>query len=125
VRVATLEGYEGIDDAVLGVLDRAVKGVLVETAWGPPLYIPDPFRTTAKTTGDGGAADGAPGGFDPVRFLKPKITLRVHEGWGRDRVFAPYGDPGPSKFPLLVIGSLIFFGLGGSALFAAGRRSRR
>jgi hypothetical protein len=121
------ESYSGLDDAVLNVLDRAVKGVRVQTTLGPDLYIPDPFRTDPKTTGDGGAAPGAAGaaGLDPLRLLKPKITLYTHDGWGRDRVFAPYGDPGGTLWPWIVFTGFVTVGLAVVGGVSLAKRARR
>lgn len=63
----------------------------IETAWLPPVTVTP--------------AGGGPGGFAPiVGLLKPKVTFYA------DGVplyhFAPAGDPGPSKWPVLAYAAL-------------------
>jgi hypothetical protein len=76
-------------------LARAITRIDVKTAYGPPLTVADPF---------------APGPPNPyLQALKPEVTV-----WLGDQPvkMAPYGKPGPSKWPWIQ-GAAI---LGGVAL---------
>jgi hypothetical protein len=71
-------------------LDQLVSGILVETAYGPPIYLADPFRPTP------------PGAISPVSYLKPKVTIFLKTG--NPVVTAPYGDPGETRWPYIQLG---------------------
>lgn len=97
-----------MEDLLIASLDQAVARVTVRTSWGPPMVVVDPFRQTAGEPGAPGAGGGQPGGtFDPMRFLKPEITVDLRSGG--QRVYRPYGDPGWSKWPLLLTGLTVGF----------------
>lgn len=76
---------------------QSIKKVTVETAYLPRIELNDPF---------------APGPPSPLmQALKPKITIET-TGFS-PMVMAPYGEPGPSKWPLVsVIGLAGFAALG-------------
>lgn len=116
MRVAVYEGayFGDVIDSTMAVLDRAVKAIRVESAWGPRTRITDPF---APSPSNEPSVVGS--------LLKPKITFEMRTGWGGDRSITPYGDPGPSKFPLLVAGVAAVFLLGAAGIFATGRRTAR
>jgi hypothetical protein len=97
-RLAFIEAHElgafgDLTDTVMSTLNSAVKAIRIESAWGPKTRITDPFSPSPP---------GQTSVLGP--FLKPKITLEMKSGWGGNRSIAPYGDPGPSKFPFLVAG---------------------
>lgn len=82
-----------------------VKKATIESEYLPTIQLNDPFR---------------PGPPNPLlQALKPRITLEV-AGSSRPIVIAPYGNPGPSKWPLiragLVASGLVLLGLGVRAL---------
>lgn len=102
-----LGGFGDLQSSLMAMLDSQIAAIRVETTYGPPIYIPSPFRKEAKeavsSTGQSTAAPGQPAtvisgqGFDAARILKPKITVEMASG-GDPIVVAPYGDPGPSKW---------------------------
>ncbi len=67
------------------IAESLIKRVTVETAYGPSFDFEDPF---------------APGPPNPyLEKLKPKITLFTPAG--QPVVIAPYGNPPPTKWPML------------------------
>lgn len=112
--------FGDLTDEAMSLLDRAVGAIKVDSTFGPPLYIPSPFRRESQAAAEGGPAPvSIPGkGFDVARMLKPKITFEMRSGWGRNRSFAPYGDPGPNYW-----GAVLAVGLGVSLLAAYGGSS--
>lgn len=96
------------------VLDTLVSGILVETAWGPPIFIPDPFRPAAPGEVSAGDFTG--------QILKPKITVTFRTG--DTYVSKPYGDPGPSKWGYIQIGAALL-SLGVLYVIFAKQRRRR
>src|SRR5574340_83076 len=111
VQAHALGGFGDLASDAMNFLDRAVSAIKVDSTFGPPIYIPDPFRKEAENAAAGGPApttiEGK--GFDVARILKPKITFEMRSGWGSNRSFAPYGDPGPSQWGwVLGLGALVF-----------------
>ena len=91
-----------------------VDSLEIQSAWGPTIFVPKPFSkdatAPAATPGTPGGADtGAPRGtgFDVARFLKPKVI--VHLTNGEDPTFTPYGEPGDSKWPFVVVAASFGF----------------
>jgi hypothetical protein len=124
--------FGDLTSTAMDFLDRAVAAIKVDSTFGPPIYLPSPFRKEAEVS----PAPGAPGtaapstavkgkGFDVGRMLKPKITFEMRDGWGKDRSFAPYGDPGPSKWGYIVggiIGIILLASYGGASIIKDVRR---
>ena len=80
------------------LLDKTVTKITFETAYTPPIVINRPFQPGAAPS--------------PVlQALKPKITLEIMSGAQKPVTIKPYGDPGPSRFPQVVAGSLLVVGL--------------
>lgn len=72
-------------------LSDYISAITVETTYLPPIVIEDPF------------AKGPP---NPVmERLKPKITL--HSQVIDAIVSKPYGDPGPSQWPMIKLGLIV------------------
>lgn len=125
-RIATLEAvsFGDLTDTAMSFLDSAVRAIKIDSTYGPPIYIPSPFRKDAETSVTGAPAGTAPTsiqgkGFDIGRIMKPKITFEMRQGWGRNRAFAPYGDPGPSRWGVtlaITVGLLMLAGYGGASL---------
>ena len=69
------------------LLDSLVAGVQIDTTWGPPVVIADPFSPVPTPSG-------------PGAFLKPKITFQFRDG--SSQAITPYGDPGETKWPFLL-----------------------
>lgn len=94
--------------ALQDTLAELVTGLTIETAWTPPLSIADPLK---------------PGPPSPImRALKPKVTVTL-QGASQPMVFAPYGDPGPSRWPLIKV-ALIVLGAAGVGYLVSRRRRR-
>ncbi len=112
VQSHALGGFGALDFESLGLdfLDKAVGAIRVDTTFGPPIYIPNPFRKEAEAAAAGGAQP-VNQGFDVARMLKPKITFEMRKGWGGNRAFAPYGDPGPSKWGFVITGVFLTLAL--------------
>lgn len=66
-------------------LSKYVRGLRIESAFLPDIYLPDPFAPNQK-----------PNPF--LQALKPKITLETSLG---NKTMTPYGDPGPSHWPTI------------------------
>lgn len=96
------------------LLNSLVSGILVETSWGPPIMVEDPFKPLAP--GETSTADVT------GQLMKPKITVYLRTG---DKyVSSPYGDPGPTKWGFVQVG-LALAALGGLWLLLRGVRKRR
>jgi hypothetical protein len=111
-----------LDRLVWPLLDSEVAAVEVQSTWAPPIWIPDPFSASAR--GDDGETGtvAAPGGtFDLARFMRPKVI--VHMRNGSTKSFTPYGDPGDSNWPWLVLGLGLAFG--GAVAYAYNHGKRR
>lgn len=91
------------------LVDPFVGRIQVKTTMGPDVLIDDPFRAQAE--GAAGAAPPAGGAptFDLARILKPKLLVYDRNG-GAPVEFAPYGDPGESLWPVIVIGLGLLIG---------------
>ena len=106
--VAAFAGFDG----ALDVLNSVVKEARINTAWGPPIVIDSPFAPTPTGTRGAGA------------WMQPEIMLVLREGYGSPQSFAPYGKPGPSKWPIIVAGLslLAAFTIFGGISFGKGFR---
>jgi len=115
-----------LGDLLTDTLNATVESIEVQTTFGPPIFIRDPFRKSpsAVPAAGGEAQPGsgpAPSGLDPMRLLKPKVILTMRGGGTNE--FAPYGEPGASRWPWLAVG--VTAGLGAliyKAFFAKCRR---
>jgi len=73
-----------------------IQQVLIESAWTPAIRLNYPLRL-------------GPSGQPPsavMRLLKPKVTLTLAPPF-KPYTFAPAGEPGGSKWPLLEAGAVI------------------
>ncbi len=84
-------GLQALTGDQQGALRQLVQKITVETAWLPPIEVDDPF-------GPPSVASAEAKGF--VKFLKPKLTITLGGGLA-PQVVAPYGDPGPTQWPLV------------------------
>lgn len=74
--------------ALTGDLEEIVEWILVETEYGPPIYVERPFIDKGESETGTAAA-----------MLKPRFTVKLK---GFDpQAYAPYGNPGPTKWPLI------------------------
>lgn len=98
-------------DALSGELQKWVTGIKVETAWLPPIEIRDPFKPSP-----------GPAAPNPVlSILKPRVTFELQGGALPPAKVAPYGEPGPNRWPVLRNGLL----LAGLALLVGAAVARR
>ena len=101
-------------DVIGSELPKWVTGVRVDTEWLPPIIIADPFATT-------------PGPVAPnpvLSVLKPRLTFEIKGGALNPLRTAPYGEPGPTRWPQLKTG-LTIAGVAALLLLVAARRRRR
>lgn len=78
------------------LLASSVKSIRLETRWTPAIVIQDPFGRTPSP---------GPGmGAQTAKFLRPKITVETPLGPLKT---APWGEPGPSQWPLVQIGAAV------------------
>jgi hypothetical protein len=76
-----------------------IDGVRIDSAYLPAVVLSDPF---------------APGPPNPIMaVLRPQVTI-YPAGAFSPVVVAPYGEPGPSRWPMVRAGLIV----GGVALFA-------
>jgi hypothetical protein len=94
--------YGDVLDTVMTNLARNVRSITVESAYGPTITIPAPFAPTQEPS----QATAL------MKILKPRITIDV-EGGAQPLVSAPYGVPGPTKWPIVSAIGIIGLGLGG------------
>lgn len=77
-------------------LSKYVKAITVQTNYLPDMVITDPF------------APGAPVPNPMLQALQPKITVSLDiSGIQKDVVVTPYGEPGPTKWPLIKTAGLV------------------
>lgn len=68
-------------------LDSLVKQIRIDTEYGPPIIIDRPFSPDAAA------------GPSPLKWLKPKITITSNLDAVNPIVSAPWGEPGPTRWP--------------------------
>lgn len=89
------------------LLASLVSGIRVETAWGPEFTVA-PFASSTPS---------------PIaRALRPKFTVLL--AGGGEYAIAPYGEPGPTKWPLIQAG-LIFAGIVIAGMLISSRIRRK
>lgn len=88
----------GLDTALEDEIRKRFKSITIESAYGPTIVLDDPLKK------------GPPNPF--LEKLQPKITVNVKGA--KPIVLAPYGTPGPTKWPMIKNGTL----LGGALLLA-------
>lgn len=82
-----MAGNSTLAGTLANSLLQGITKVTVETAYLPKVELNDPF---------------APGPPSPlISLLKPKITVEVSNM--EPIVMAPYGEPGPTKFPIVML----------------------
>ena len=72
-------------------LSKYIKGIRIESAFLPDIYLPDPLKASVT-----------PNPF--LQALKPKITIESSLG---NKTLTPYGDPGPSMWPAIKTALLV------------------
>lgn len=82
---------------VSDILNSAVGRVEIRTAFGPTLSLDHPFAPSSP--GDDSAFTKL---MQPVLSIYPTATAATVDP--NPLVYAPYGDPGESKWPFLVAG---------------------
>lgn len=111
MRLAVFEGYNPYDGFVEDALNAQVRSIRIQTAYGPDIFIPEPFKP---------APPKAPGTKTAADYLKPRIEIQL--GGGNPLTWSPYGDPRPSKWPMIKWGAL---GVAGLILVGHLARARR
>ena len=84
---------------ITDTLNQVVDSVEVRTAYGPTISLNQPFAPSPPGN-DSGA----------TKFLQPVFTIYPKAGLGEPIVYAPYGDPGESKWPFIVTGLGLLIG---------------
>lgn len=86
-------------------LDGIIKEIRISSAWGPDIVIDQPFS----------GAPSASGGSALMGLLKPQITIVPAINGVGEQVVAPWGAPGPTKWPMveaaLVLAVLLGIGI--------------
>lgn len=72
-----------------------IDGFLLETADGPPIYVP---IASLQSPSSGPSITDSMMAF--IQREKPKVTVYFNSGLGT-RVIQPFGDPGKSRWPTL------------------------
>ena len=101
-------------DVVGAELPKWVTSIRIDTEWLPPIIIDDPFEAT-------------PGPSTPnplLSVLKPRVTFEIKGGALNPVRAAPYGEPGPTRWPQLKTG-LALAGIAALVLLVAAKRKRR
>lgn len=75
-------------------LENAIQSITVETAYGPPIVIDNPLQPSPPSS--------------LLQALKPKVTIQLKNQ--SPTVITPYGDPGPTKWPMVKLGAYIVGG---------------
>lgn len=105
MRLAVFEGFvPGVpflgDESYGGVVDdllaAQVQSIRIQTAYGPDIFIPKPFEP---------APPPPPGTKSAADYLKPRIEIQL--GGGSPITWSPYGDPRPSKWPVIKLGLIV------------------
>jgi hypothetical protein len=113
MRLAVFEGFNpnsfDFDGLVEDTLNAQVKSIRIQTAYGPDIFIPRPFEPSPPK---------APGQKTAADYLKPRIEIQL--GGGNPITWSPYGDPRPSKWPLIKYGAI-----GAVVLIVAAHAARR
>jgi hypothetical protein len=68
---------------------RLIEEISIESAYTPVIRLKRPL------------AQGKPGGFDPLAYAKPRITVNFTSGTLPPAVLEPWGSPPPTKWPII------------------------
>lgn len=93
-------------------LGNLVRQIRIDTAYGPPIVLDQPFSPAAQA-----------GGPSALKWLKPRITI-VPNIDGMDPIVSePWGAPGPTRWPqvqlAMVLGGALSLGLMGYGIYRA------
>jgi hypothetical protein len=78
----------------MSALDSLVKQIIIQSEFGPDIVIDQPFS----------GSPSASGGSVIMGVLKPQITIVTSLG---NQAVAPWGAPGPTKWPFVEIGLML------------------
>lgn len=106
--------FDGFGSYVEDLLAEQVKSIRIQTAYGPDVFIPRPFEP---------APPPAPGTKTAADYLKPRIEIQL--GGGNPITWSPYGDPRPSKWPMIKFGLIGFGVVVGAAIVERATRKKR
>lgn len=85
----------------MSALNNLVAQVSIRSEYGPNVVIDQPFS----------GAPSSGGGSLLLRILKPEITITPGYGLAPQTV-APWGTPGPTKWPFVEMGLIVAAALG-------------
>ena len=103
-RAVDLMRFDGLIDNALRSQVRRIK---VETAYGPPIVLDEPFTPSAPSW--------------LMKTLRPKITLHLRDV-SDPIVIAPHGAPGATAWPWVSVVGLATLGLAAYGLATLLRR---
>lgn len=84
----------------MSALDSLIGQIRIDTEYGPPIIINHPFEPDAAASPS------------PLKWLKPKITITPKYSIINPIRSAPWGNPGPTKWPQVQIGLVVAGALG-------------
>lgn len=97
--------------AILDDVLSQVSSVTVETAFTPPIVLNDPFKKSETPS-------------PLMQMVKPRVTLKFKR-YFHPAVMNPYGNPEPSKWPLVQMGVMTTVILLAFGLFSTVKMLRR
>ncbi len=86
-------------------LANLISQIRIDTEYGPPIILDQPFSPSATASG-----------ASPLAWLKPRITITPSLRGIGPITSAPWGDPGPTKWPQVQLGLVVAGALGLSLL---------
>ncbi len=82
-------------------LANLIAQIRIDTEYGPPIVLNDPFSPSAAASGP-----------SPLKWLKPRVTIVPRISGVNPIVSQPWGPPGPSKWPQVQFGLVVVGALG-------------
>lgn len=93
-------------------LSNLIAQIRIDTEYGPPIILDDPFGANAAASGP-----------EPLKWLKPRVTIVPRLKGINPIVSQPWGAPGPTKWPqvqaVLVVAGALGIGLMGYGILRA------
>lgn len=89
-----------------------IKQIRIDSEYGPSIVIDAPFSGSPSGSSVGGSA--------VLGILKPQITIVPAIGGIGDKVVAPWGVPGPTRWPYIE-GLLVIIGIIGVVYLLGGK----
>lgn len=107
MRVRDRQGFAGAVEDIASAFDvvgnpaTAIEWIQIESKYSPLIRIDQPLVERPVE----------PGAFDPASYAKPKITVKF-KPIAEPMVIMPYGEPGPTQWPLVSMFGIFSLGLG-------------